>query len=91
MQVRDLYKDFGKLEVLKGISLNVHKGDVLVLIGPSGSGKSTLLRSVNLLEKPTAGNVFFRGEDLTRMKKRNSASTGSRWAWCSSNSISFRT
>ena len=70
MQVRNLYKDFGKLEVLKGISLNVHKGDVLVLIGPSGSGKSTLLRSVNLLEKPTAGNVFFRGEDLTRMKKK---------------------
>ena len=70
MQVRGLYKDFGKLEVLKGISLNVHKGDVLVLIGPSGSGKSTLLRSVNLLEKPTAGNVIFRGEDLTRMKKR---------------------
>ena len=66
MQVRGLYKDFGKLEVLKGISLNVHKGDVLVLIGPSGSGKSTLLRSVNLLEKPTAGNVIFRGEDLTR-------------------------
>ena len=70
MQVRGLYKDFGKLEVLKGISLNVHKSDVLVLIGPSGSGKSTLLRSVNLLEKPTAGSVLFRGEELTTMHKK---------------------
>ncbi|MBR5108792.1 MAG: amino acid ABC transporter ATP-binding protein [Clostridia bacterium] len=70
MQVRGLYKDFGKLEVLKGISLNVHKSDVLVLIGPSGSGKSTLLRSVNLLEKPTAGSVLFQQQDLTRLKKK---------------------
>ncbi len=70
MKVRDLYKNFGKLEVLKGISLNVHKSDVLVLIGPSGSGKSTLLRSVNLLEKPTAGQVIFQGEDLTRVNKK---------------------
>ena len=70
MQVRGLYKDFGKLEVLKGISLNVHKSDVLVLIGPSGSGKSTLLRSLNLLEKPTAGSVVFQGAELTRMKKK---------------------
>ena len=70
LQVRGLYKDFGKLEVLKGISLNVHKSDVLVLIGPSGSGKSTLLRSVNLLEKPTAGSIVFQGEELTHMKKK---------------------
>ncbi|MBR1560281.1 MAG: amino acid ABC transporter ATP-binding protein, partial [Clostridia bacterium] len=70
MQVRGLYKDFGKLEVLKGVSLNVHKSDVLVLIGPSGSGKSTLLRSVNLLEKPTAGSVMFQGQELTTMHKK---------------------
>jgi polar amino acid transport system ATP-binding protein len=62
MEVHGLYKDFGKLKVLKGINLNVHKSDVLVLIGPSGSGKSTLLRSVNLLEKPTAGQVLFEGD-----------------------------
>ena len=70
MEIRDLYKNFGKLEVLKGISLNVHKSDVLVLIGPSGSGKSTLLRSVNLLEKPTAGQVIFEGKDLTQIHKK---------------------
>ena len=70
MEVRGLYKDFGKLEVLKGIDLNVHKSDVLVLIGPSGSGKSTLLRSVNLLEKPTKGEVIFQGKDLTRVSKK---------------------
>ncbi len=70
MKVRGLYKDFGKLEVLKGIDLNVHKSDVLVLIGPSGSGKSTLLRSVNLLEKPTKGEVIFQGKDLTKVSRK---------------------
>ena len=69
MELRGLKKNFGKLEVLRGIDLNVHRGDVLVLIGPSGSGKSTLLRSVNLLEKPTAGHVVFEGKDLTSAGK----------------------
>ncbi len=68
VQVRGLKKDFGKLRVLKGIDLNVHKGDVIVLIGPSGSGKSTLLRSLNLLEKPTDGQILFEGKDLTKAK-----------------------
>ena len=71
LQLRGLKKDFGKLKVLKGIDLNVHKGDVIVLIGPSGSGKSTLLRSINLLEKPTAGQVLFEGKDLTKAKKND--------------------
>ena len=70
IEIRDLYKNFGKLEVLKGISLNVHKGDVIVLIGPSGSGKSTLLRTVNMLEKPTEGSVLFEGVDLTKQKRK---------------------
>ena len=70
IEIRDLYKNFGRLEVLKGISLNVHKGDVIVLIGPSGSGKSTLLRTVNMLEKPTAGSVLFEGVDLTKQKRK---------------------
>ena len=70
MEVRGLQKNFGKLEVLKGIDLNVHKSDVLVLIGPSGSGKSTLLRSVNLLEKPTKGEVIFQGKDLTKVSRK---------------------
>ena len=69
LQIRNLKKDFGKLKVLKGIDLDVHKGDVIVVIGPSGSGKSTLLRSINLLEKPTAGQICFEGTDLTRVKK----------------------
>ena len=71
IEIRDLYKNFGKLEVLKGISLNVHKSDVIVLIGPSGSGKSTLLRTVNMLEKPTSGTVLFEGVDLTQQKHRD--------------------
>ncbi|MBQ9264688.1 MAG: amino acid ABC transporter ATP-binding protein [Clostridia bacterium] len=70
VQVRGLYKNFGKLEVLKDINLNVHKSDVLVLIGPSGSGKSTLLRSINLLEKPTAGQILFEGNDLTQASRK---------------------
>ena len=69
LQIRNLKKDFGRLKVLKGIDLNVHKGDVIVVIGPSGSGKSTVLRSINLLEKPTDGQICFEGTDLTRVKK----------------------
>ena len=71
IEIRGLYKNFGKLEVLKGIDLNVHRGDVIVLIGPSGSGKSTLLRTVNMLEKPTAGSVLFEGVDLTQQKHKD--------------------
>ena len=70
LQIKGLKKDFGKLKVLKDINLNIHKGDVVVLIGPSGSGKSTLLRSINLLEKPTAGEIFFEGQNVTKAKKK---------------------
>ena len=70
LQVRDLHKSFGKLDVLKGVDLNVHKGDVIVIIGPSGSGKSTLLRSVNLLERPTSGQIIFEGDDMTKAGKK---------------------
>ena len=69
IEIRDLHKAFGKLQVLKGINLNVHRGDVIVIIGPSGSGKSTLLRSINLLEKPTSGGITFDGKDITNVKK----------------------
>ena len=61
-----LRKRFGKLEVLKGIDLEVARSEVLVLIGPSGSGKSTLLRCVNQLEQPTAGEVLVAGERINR-------------------------
>ena len=70
IEIDDLHKSFGKLNVLKGVIMRVRKGDVLVLIGPSGSGKSTLLRSVNLLEKPTSGRVIFEGNDMTAAGKK---------------------
>ncbi len=70
IEIRNLHKSFGKLHVLKGIDLNIHKGDVLVLIGPSGSGKSTLLRNINLLERSEQGHVIFQGSDLTQLKKK---------------------
>ncbi len=63
--VKGLHKYFGDLEVLKGIDLEIDKGEVVCVIGPSGSGKSTLLRCLNMLETPTAGSVIFEGTDLT--------------------------
>lgn len=68
IKIVDLHKKFGHLHVLKGVNLEVKKGDVLVIIGPSGSGKSTLLRSVNLLEKPTSGHIYLDGEEITGKK-----------------------
>jgi polar amino acid transport system ATP-binding protein len=68
IRIVDLHKKFGHLHVLKGVNLEVKKGDVLVIIGPSGSGKSTLLRSVNLLEKPTSGHIYLDGEEITGRK-----------------------
>ena len=63
--VRDLHKSFGKLEVLKGISMEASEGDVICIIGPSGSGKSTVLRCLNMLEKPTSGTVIVDGHEMT--------------------------
>jgi polar amino acid transport system ATP-binding protein len=65
IEVRDLHKSFGDLEVLRGIDLEVGAGEVVCVIGPSGSGKSTLLRCVNLLEEPTSGTVTVDGVELT--------------------------
>ncbi|MDM0624692.1 amino acid ABC transporter ATP-binding protein [Clostridium perfringens] len=65
INVRNLYKSFGKNEVLKDINETIKKGEVLVIIGPSGSGKSTFLRCLNLLEEPTSGVINFEGEDIT--------------------------
>jgi polar amino acid transport system ATP-binding protein len=68
IEVRDLYKRFGPLEVLKGVSLTANQGDVIALIGGSGSGKSTFLRCINMLELPTGGSVSIHGETIA-MKK----------------------
>lgn len=64
IQIQELHKSYGDLEVLKGVSLNAFKGDVVSLIGSSGSGKSTLLRCVNLLENSQQGNILFQGESV---------------------------
>ena len=65
IEVKGLYKNFGSLEVLRGISMTVNQGDIISIIGPSGSGKSTLLRSINLLEKPTYGEIWVEGKLIT--------------------------
>jgi polar amino acid transport system ATP-binding protein len=65
IELRQLHKSFGDLEVLRGIDLTVQPGEVVCVIGPSGSGKSTLLRCVNLLEEPTSGQVVVEGIDIT--------------------------
>lgn len=64
IEVHGLHKKFKKTDALKGVDINIEKGKVMVLIGPSGSGKSTLLRCMNLLEKPTAGDVIFEGRKI---------------------------
>ena len=66
ISVRGLEKSFGKdIQVLKGIDIDIFKGDVVVVLGPSGSGKSTFLRCLNRLEEPTGGHIFFEGTDIT--------------------------
>lgn len=68
IRVDGLKKSFKNVDVLKGISTEIHKGDVVVVIGPSGSGKSTFLRTLNLLEEPTGGSVYFEGVNITDPK-----------------------
>ena len=65
LEVKNVKKSFDKLNVLKGISFNVEKGEVISVIGPSGCGKSTLLRCINMLEKPSSGKIIFEGIDIT--------------------------
>ncbi len=65
IEIHDLHKAFGELEVLKGIDFRVAAGEVVCVVGPSGSGKSTLLRCVNRLEEPTSGRVLIEGDDIT--------------------------
>lgn len=70
LEIKNLSKSFGDLQVLKDINIQVEKGEVIVIIGPSGSGKSTMLRCCNLLEKPTGGQIIYKGEDITGLGKK---------------------
>ena len=96
VSIRDLHKTYdGETVILKGIDLDVHRGEVVVVLGPSGSGKSTMLRCVNLLETPTSGQIVFEGQDITakgvdintvrqkrpRRPRRSPSRSSRRWAW----------
>jgi len=75
--VRDLHKSFGKLKVLRGVSLDAVEGDVISIVGPSGSGKSTFLRCLNMLERPTSGTIIVDGHEMThRLANLNKARRG---------------
>ncbi len=69
LSVKNLRKSFGKLEVLKGVNIDIHKGDVVAVIGPSGCGKSTFLRCLNRLEEPTSGRIEFNGNTVFKMER----------------------
>ena len=69
VSVCDLQKSFGDREILKGISFEIHRGDVTCIIGPSGSGKSTMIRCVNFLEHPTGGHIEYKGQDVMQAFK----------------------
>ena len=73
IQVKDLKKHYkkGEIKALDGVSVNINRGDVAVVIGPSGGGKSTFLRSLNLLEQPTSGQIIFEGVDITKKRDEN--------------------
>ena len=102
ISVVDVHKRFGALEVLKGVSFDVHRGNVVSMIGASGSGKSTLLRCINYLEVPSAGEIFIDGESLgfrggphrpaaRRARCRRSTACGATSVSSSSSSICGRT
>ncbi len=80
IRITGLRKSFGDNEVLRGIDLEVRKGEVISIIGPSGCGKSTLLRSINLLETPTGGSIVFEGKDITEIGKPSGSGLGARFA-----------
>ena len=73
IRIENLTKKFGELEVLKGVSLTVNKGEVISIVGPSGAGKTTLLQLIGTLDKPTGGKILFNGEDTGRMSSNKLA------------------
>ena len=66
LEIKHLKKSYGENQVLKDISLTIHQGEVISIIGSSGSGKSTFLRSINLLEKPSGGEILYRGQNVLK-------------------------
>lgn len=70
LEIKNLSKRFGELQVLRDININIEKGQVVVIIGPSGSGKSTMLRCINLLETPSGGEINYQGQDITKLGKK---------------------
>ena len=84
-------KSFGPTQVLKGVSVEIERGDVVAIIGKSGSGKSTLLRCINGLETYDGGSIIVDGIDVGEARRRKTCATcDAMSAWCSSNSICFR-
>ena len=71
LTVKNLHKNFGNLEVLKGFNLTVNEGETIVIIGPSGGGKSTFLRCINNLETYQSGEIFFQGKKIDKRQARN--------------------
>ena len=73
IRIENLTKQFGELKVLKGVNLEVKRGEVISIVGPSGAGKTTLLQLIGTLDKPTGGKIFFDGEELYRMNNKRLA------------------
>ena len=92
LEIKNLHKSFGSLEVLKGVSLEVEKGDVVAILGPSGSGKTTLLRCLNFLEQADGGTLIFDGEafDLGKISKADIARLRKKTAFVFQNYNLFR-
>ena len=86
LEVQDLKMKFGKLEVLKGVTTTIRRGEVIVVIGASGAGKSTFLRCLNRLETPTSGAAFSLRAKAWFTPGATSTICASAWAWCSSSS-----
>lgn len=91
ISVKGLQKSFGKHEVLKGIDIEIQPGEVVAIVGPSGCGKSTFLRCLNLLEKPTGGQILYHDVDLVSADAGAPTRCSWVWAWCSSSLTSFPT